>query len=70
MEAAARTDRSMSAASATASRPRSVRDTTWLRRSGAPLPGDVAVGFQPAEGLAHGLRLYAHQLGKLRLWVR
>ena len=33
---------------------------------GAPLPGDVAVGFQPAEGLAHGLRLYAHQLGKLR----
>ena len=55
----------MSAASATASRPRSVRDTTWLRRPGAPLPGDVAVGFQPAEGLAHGLRLYAHQLGKL-----
>ncbi len=37
---------------------------------GAALAGDVTVGFQPAQCLAHGLRLYTHQLGKLGLGHR
>jgi peroxiredoxin Q/BCP len=34
---------------------------------GAPDPGDMAVGLQPAQGLAHSLGLDPHVLGQLRL---